>query len=415
MDSPKLFFNIKFHQESTGDYKYILGGFLKYIDDMEKCDHSLEEEYEKELVLKNGGYKSFIDYAAGRDGSTGLFSKNGRLSPKERNNFGKNYKGGNIWKGILSFDEEYAIENKITMKEKIERLFTDNFETIFKGSQIDPNNINWVGAYHPNTNNPHIHFIFYEGEKTRINHTTKELEWNRGKIGKEGFSTLKRNIVQEIDGRLDWDILANKRKDVTKRFKEIIQRDKSNVVYDIERDLYNLCLVIPRTGKIGYGTKEIKKHKKQIDAITNKLIKKNIVTDEWDNWKATLENIYDKDCEVQDNIGELHNKRSEFIYKRKEDMYRRLGNIIIKKAIEMRDFVDIEGGGLKAKKIITKENSKNYNWTRPPISLTTQLIDEAGNGLSEHAKDIIRESEKMNRQTVNFFENEKWLESKGGR
>lgn len=114
--------------------------------------------------------KNILSYANNRPGSTGLFDKNGDISQKDIANIKENLSQTKsiIWSCVLSFTPELAAKC-CNSKNDAQHLLEDSINILFKNNHLDPNNINWFGAFHINTKHPHIHFVFWENSPQKIN------------------------------------------------------------------------------------------------------------------------------------------------------------------------------------------------------------------------------------------------------
>lgn len=114
--------------------------------------------------------KNVFSYANDKPEITGLFDKNGDIFQKDIDNIKENLSQTKsiIWSCVLSFTPELAAKC-CNSKNDAQHLLEDSINTLFKDNHLDPNNMNWVGAFHINTKHPHIHFLFWENSPQKIN------------------------------------------------------------------------------------------------------------------------------------------------------------------------------------------------------------------------------------------------------
>ena len=131
------------------------------LDDVSKISH---------VMLKNNiSQNDYLNYANFRPGSSGAFNLGGDIELKELMNIKKDLSTTEsvVWDGVISFAEDYGKKNCPTKYEAYEML-KKVMPQFFKDSGLDPNNMNTMFAMHHNTDNLHIHFLFWEKEPLLI-------------------------------------------------------------------------------------------------------------------------------------------------------------------------------------------------------------------------------------------------------
>lgn len=123
--------------------------------------------------------KNIMSYMNNRPGSTGAFNGDKYLKEDDLEQYKKKLSSTDsiVWSAIVSFTPEISsafCKNKHDAKE----LINTNLKNLFKDTPYDIDNIDWFGSYHTNTDNAHIHLVFFEKEKTKISLTTKKLSYN---------------------------------------------------------------------------------------------------------------------------------------------------------------------------------------------------------------------------------------------
>jgi hypothetical protein len=127
-----------------------------------------------------------IGYVKGRQGTTGIFNSEGDLSKKQIAVLRDSLQNTNsvIWDGLISFKTDYGLAN-CGSKAKANKLLKDNINQFFDDAGLESNNMNWYASYHTNTDNPHIHFVFWE----------KAATTDKYKLPVTSFDKLKERIV----------------------------------------------------------------------------------------------------------------------------------------------------------------------------------------------------------------------------
>lgn len=133
------------------------------------------------LVLENGNYATKNDVK------------------KIKNDYKKYIEKSNLWKGILSFNEEYLNEN-ISIKVLEQKIAKEVMPQFLKYCGFkDIKNMSYVFSIHTNKKHPHIHLAFIE-KKPNYLYCDKRINYRRkGKITKDEQRYLKRLIELVIE------------------------------------------------------------------------------------------------------------------------------------------------------------------------------------------------------------------------
>jgi hypothetical protein len=204
----------------------------------------LEKEYFEikgdNTSQKEGG--NIVGYASQRKGSTGAFSKNGFLNKKEISTIKDDLRKtkSTVWTGVLSFTPTMA-QAACRNAEDAQKLIKTYLPAICKGSKLQFENLNYLGAFHINTDNPHIHIVFWEDKPTRYD-SYGRLNYNYNKKNSLGYIPLEslQNFKIEIAkgfSNLNYDFL-NIRDDVRSRMRnDILDNASSGLIKTLcERD-----------------------------------------------------------------------------------------------------------------------------------------------------------------------------------
>ena len=124
----------------------------------------------REEAVEKSVDNTIIGYTKYRPGSTGLYNYDGEINDDKLPILMEalnNHKGP-IWSGVLSFLPEYA-QGRLETPEDAYKLMIENFPNMFKKLGLLTDNVNTFISLHKNTLHPHIHFIFWEEEKLKVN------------------------------------------------------------------------------------------------------------------------------------------------------------------------------------------------------------------------------------------------------
>lgn len=106
--------------------------------------------------------KSYLDYMNDNQKSFGVFDKDGLLSfeqKKQLREMLRNTKSP-IWDIVLSFEKEYGKKHVFNYQQAYD-LLNYVLPKLFKDAGFGVDNVYWFAGLHQNTDNPHIHILFF--------------------------------------------------------------------------------------------------------------------------------------------------------------------------------------------------------------------------------------------------------------
>lgn len=279
MSATEIFFNLQYvateyykNIPSNLDFKQVSTKDMHdYYDRDEACDKSICDTEEA------------FDYFSYRIGSTGCFNGKGFVSRKDYFKKMNNYKPKIVYRGVFSFHDEFAIEQDIKDSKKMRVLIQKTMNKNIIAMGFEPDNVEWFAYYHTNTDNPHVHFHFYE----KIPKKKKYL------ISENRLAKVKSNVARlmKLNTELytDREVLKNR---IFNKFDElglssssqgfILAAENNNKSYFKENKLIAYKLkelekVIPKSGSLKFNSANIAPYKKQIEEIINIIKRRNDV------------------------------------------------------------------------------------------------------------------------------------------
>ena len=319
--------------------------YAKYIEQRKFFSSNKEKDFVNyvETGAQDEVVNDFVAYATNKDKSKGIFNNNGLMQPNQLNALRQDLRATEspIWHGIISFEEDTGLKLMNTY-EKAYVYFKKVFPLFLQKAGFNKDNIEWFAGLHTNTENRHIHFAFYEKQPTRFSSKDNELHYSRGKINKE--------ILNECRAEFGYKLIDNSTKLVNLR-NELIQSVKNTYLKDEEidkrlyRKLEKLAFMFPATGRLQYDSENFQNLQPYVDDITfflleNKLSLKRIMA----NYTTELKW---KDKQMLEACKNNKTKAQKYMVSEQcmKDLYKRLGNIVIKVALECKQ----------------KERVKDYN------------------------------------------------------
>lgn len=302
-NSPKVIFNSVFTLSlNNPDNKYKNSN--KSIKRIKKMfDYYTNEE--KRVM-------SMFDYYTGeltKDKNMNLVLENGKFATKEevekRKLLAVKYlENSNLWKGVLSFNNDYLCRN-IDVHKLEQELATNILPKFFKRCGFkDPKKMFYQLALHTDTDNLHFHFSFMEKEPN-YEYTKNKVGYRRtGELSQSEIEFLKAQVIHTIEKeKIYTPLLIETNKEIEELKKYFNPKDKNFILYD-KRDLI-LEEKILRLGQLLYNDRIDKGTKIKHGSIKNKEIKsltkdiKNYIFSksnnnfklEYDNFKESLNSI----------------------------------------------------------------------------------------------------------------------------
>lgn len=412
---------------------YANGGYSDYIKDKNK--HEIKEEH-----IKEDAYKSNLEYLA--EHYTKETDKNKEIPIWSKNDTKelKAHKNSIIFSSIISLDD--ITSRDYDLKKNAKRIFEYAFNQFTKSKDLDKQAWSYYGVYHNNTENHHLHLIFYQPKSIKDNKILDPDIKKNCFIPKKTFnkcidylqndilldiSTWKKNAIFETKKELQYvfkksleqDVHLEPRKALANelanfnngkgrlQFKQIVERSKmheSDIPLEIRQKpnyipcykYYNLKQHIDTVIGFVKGHKDVKPLNNQLE-------------NSWDGLKYKTKQLI-KSQSPKTQIKQMAAVNS-FINSQKRDLYINLGNEVLQQAKSM---VDFRTEHYKQEKIVHKTfMRKSIPNTRSYANIEASVMDiianKIGFGLKKSFNDLIRESKMQTLRIQRELEREKSL------
>lgn len=412
---------------------YANGGYSDYIKDKNK--HEIKEER-----IKEDAYKSNLEYLAehytketDQNKEIPIWSKN---DTKEL----KAHKNSIIFSSIISLDD--ITSRDYDLKKNAKRIFEYAFNQFTKSKDLDKQAWSYYGVYHNNTENHHLHLIFYQPKSVKDSKILDPEIKKNCFIPKKTFnkcidylqndilldiSTWKKNAIFETKKELQYVFKKNLEQDVyleprkalanelanfnngkgRLQFKQIVERSKmheSDIPLEIRQKpnyipcykYYNLKQHIDTVIGFVKGHKDVKPLNTQLE-------------NSWDGLKYKTKQLI-KSQSPKTQIKQMAAVNS-FINSQKKDLYINLGNEVLQQAKSM---VDFRTEHYKQERIVHKTfMRKSVPNTRSYANIEASVMDiianKIGFGLKKSLNDLIRESKMQTLRIQRELERERSL------
>ena len=270
MTSPKVVVKIQ------GDYSLNnVDRKTKNVNKINNATTNMFDYYEnEEKRLLN-----MFDYYNGtltKDNYVNIMLENGKYATKEdiekrKIQYLKYIENSNIWKCVISFNNDYLEKN--IHYEKLEKALMKEILPMFfkKIGFIDINNMSYQIALHSDTDNLHYHYSFIE-KKPNFKYIDKVGYRRKLKINENDINFLKNQIVHYIEKeKIYTSLLKETNKDIDKLKKYFDNKEKCFVLKNkndliLENKIYEL-------GKLLYNSNKISDNKIKYNSLKSKEIK----------------------------------------------------------------------------------------------------------------------------------------------
>ena len=291
----------------------------KYNDYMKYIDTGIKD-------LKN---IDFVEYSNNNSKSSGIFNQDGKMNKKQIALTREHLRETEsvIWSGVVSFEERFGL-NWCNNFEQAKNIMQSELPKFFKRAGLNPDNIEWFAGLHENTDNRHIHLIFFEKEPQRL--TDHGKGYSMGKLSCLAMDEFKANMelcATDFKAR-EIRIRTNLIKEANEVFNEVSGLKLKSMLVKLSNNF-------PPEGHLYYNSENMAHLQPQIDKISDYILKHN--------YRIKQEKNYFDDAlkEKQDTIDKYckrngYKQTSTIGDQMQKDLYRRLGSIVIKQALEIK-------------------------------------------------------------------------------
>ena len=307
---------------------------------------------------KSGKTYDYIKYAGNEEKSSGIFGINGLYSDSEKKELRKIIRTtkSNIYSMVISF-EEYFGKDKIKAWPDAQAILVNELPRFLKETGINYDNVTWFGALHENTDNRHIHLVFFEKEPLSKRANKPGLFYHQGKLMQFAINNLKVRIEEHMD---DHNYFFDSRR---RNLLLETQNSLSNISLDqtleqsLRLNLLDLYRQMP-SKNTGFNNKSMEHLRPLILEIENILIEKNPkLKEEFRLLRFELEQR-DKKMKLICESHKLSPDRFMLMNKYLEDFHRRIGNAIIKYTKKYVKVDEYEEWSFKKKRLVEKNSRR---------------------------------------------------------
>lgn len=361
--SPNVLVRIQFYARDAKERRFYASDasgqdYLDYVDTGVRSTHP----------------KDYTDYAGNPEKSAGVFDSQGLMddASKQKTRDELRTTGSVIWDMVISLSEEYG-KGKLRDWKEAKDLLDSQLPPFLRNAGFSPKAMGWFAGLHENTDNRHIHVCLYERYPTRFDKEGNKPLWHRGKIRKKAIAAFKVSIERQLDSKefaIQGD-LREVRDSVAKAREEIDHTASSDLA--LRKELRNLYSILPER-KAGYGNRVLKRHRKDIDRCVTALIASDPELKK--TFDKAMRTLSREDEKIRASCERNHIDPSGFMQALafSDDVYRRLGNIVIDHVYESRELEGFKSPRLSRDKRIRWTEKKRIGWL---LSKTARLNERA--------------------------------------
>jgi hypothetical protein len=191
------FLKIQYHVPGGKAYKfYASGDFIKKY----AMNAKTHKPRENEVLLENGTYKSMGEYMAQHQTKEQTAVKIPVFSSDNAGN-GKVAASSIVFDSVLSLCDEHT--EKIGLMKDKERITEYYFNQFIKSHKFNKEDWAYFGALHTNTDNDHLHVVFYQPEAVKKENLVDFNDFKNLLTKKETINRVKRYAFLTIENKLN--------------------------------------------------------------------------------------------------------------------------------------------------------------------------------------------------------------------
>ena len=357
------------------------------INDLLKNDSILGTEINDDYVHQLSDNESYLKYMAKRPRSHGLF---GNIDTSDLNEVARNVANLTkekrlIYRGIINIWEKDAEELGYTDKEQWNLYLKRVLPDIAKELGVSPTNFSWVAAYHAEKSHPHVHFELWDNNKkvknpfihVSVQHKCRKI------LSDAMFSEEYENMIKEVyrSEREELNqIRNNSRRELTESTKEFmsdlfVPGKKINSLPDrisideiavLEKEIIKLAGKLPEKGSVDYAYLQ-PNIKHEVDNISSLILQRIDMSKEFSSYIKAVE-------DGQKLIGKNKFEISISRERAEKDIYKRIGNIIVKRTKEVREYSN--SNDLKNEEDLKKRMTENFSAVELNVEQKVDNVDE---------------------------------------
>lgn len=294
--------------------------WLDYVSKKEKADStSLDEKNILSEYYSLADKESFLFERC----ESFVWNSDGDVNPKQ--DLKKIDDTGFVWNLVISFPPDFAIKNGLITKSDYYDLTKNIMPSLITDMGLNLNNTIWYASLHRNTDNPHLHILLCEKNKTATKgfipqHFIQNIKSNIGNylIDNTKFYKLRDKEFSNITGNISL-------KELTKVQGQKLYSDKFRK--DLNKMLLDFYDKLPPKGRLQYNSKNMDMYRTELDNIIHYILLHDSVKYQYANYLKLLDK---HQLELNQLYGMTKdNKNRKYYNDQRNRLYSKIGNEIL--------------------------------------------------------------------------------------
>lgn len=316
--------NSRFKGTMNAKMLFGYGGYMDYTGRKE----ATEEYYRDQITLFDDGFIGYTSREGAASGSTvssiGVLTKDKKLEFRKMGSSAFSKPGDLVWDMVISLESyEEAHKNNLYHQADYAVVVEKILPQFFKKVGFDPGNMLWWMDYHDNKQHPHMHIVFMEKIHTR----------DKGAFTARQMKALKQIIAKEMTVRETIRDLTGNDFETQFRLKDKEKEEMMEALHSIDfsriDSIKALAAVLPKSGRLQYGSVNMIPYRESIDRITDSLLQSDHLKEAYFEYLKALDPL---DQAMKSDAGESTIRKTEM-----KKLYTEIGNIILR---ELKQFTD---------------------------------------------------------------------------
>lgn len=324
---------------------------MNSISDFSNCIdyYNRDDRADKNLLSQNSldEAEDMFSYYFYRKGSCGCFDFNGDKSYEDIMEEYQQYKPNYVWRSIISFTKEDAVEFGLKDKKDFAALTKKVVIKMAQEKGISLRDVAWGGFYHVNTEHPHVHFYFFNKRDPLDSSlfSKRSIEKIRATIGRE---IIDRSLLLKSKEDASRDLIVDLRNIINDSlFIEELKKyrtyrvsscddfihPKIHLRKEVFQQFYHLSEILPRSGRLSYNSYALSEFRDEVDKMIDLLLNQKDLKEDYRIFKNQLEEAYHSNESL---YGESE-RQQDYIDDQTHRLYATLGNAILKMIKTYRD------------------------------------------------------------------------------
>ncbi|MDE6473377.1 MAG: relaxase MobL [Ureaplasma sp.] len=244
---------------------------------------------------------------------------------KIKTQFSKLHKNQLVWDLVVSFEKDFCEKNKIYSVQDFSKAIKPSLEKLLETNNLNIEDLEIFGAFHQNTDNPHLHIGFFEKSEKYINRRGNKSFHKKGVLGGKDVKNFKLFSV-EVEKFVEDDRLYSSLKNHREYLKNNLPLFNKDEIYAETISYFSKNNI--KTFQFNKLNDEVKE---KITNLVNHIIQNNEeLKNQYNEYKNNLLELYNLKKDRLDNHKLNSSKLDEWYKLQDDDINVRNCNSILK-------------------------------------------------------------------------------------